>query len=88
MRHTRSRRRDMKTTLMTFLRVAGSIGAAILVSWSLTRSLCAVVSKYQVREIQVWGQDWVCKAVKAVMVQRSRKEDMYLKGQIILLGQP
>jgi len=31
MKHTRSRRRDMKTTLMTFLRVAGSIGAAILV---------------------------------------------------------
>lgn len=31
MRRTRSRRRDMKTTLMTFLRVAASIGAAILV---------------------------------------------------------
>lgn len=37
---TRSRRRDMNTTLMTFLRVAGSIGAAILISWSWTRSVC------------------------------------------------
>jgi len=54
MRRTRSRRRDMKTTLMTFLRVAGSIGAAILVFEELdTLSTSCTVFRKPTLETQV-----------------------------------
>ncbi len=49
----------MKTTLMTFLRVAGSIGAAISGLWSPTRSLCVAVglAGAQFRRRRAWRQE-------------------------------
>jgi hypothetical protein len=32
--------------------------------------------KEPIQETEVWYRDWVCKAVNAVMVERSRNEDM------------
>ena len=64
----------MKTTLMTFLRVAGSIGAAILVSWSLTRSIqyAPVVPISRFRREGYGIRNGYVKAVNAVMAERSR----------------
>jgi hypothetical protein len=53
----------MKTTLMTFLRVAGSIGAAILVFVELDAPSMRRSAYGQIQETQVWyDMERICKA--------------------------